>query len=613
MFAPAFLVSLSSLKILASNPPLLAKHGARFSEGSSVRLPPQGSCCEESAWLALSENEQGACFEATCAGGPGAFRTLRAGKDALVIFEHAMPHAAPSSKSCPECGGHESAFNGPFHFSYMESVATGRRSYPHPAALRKIGLLEDGQTELDWRSIIDKSQLPLYDAAIANAKAHGGSHELAYSIKAKDGRAIQIDDFFTLAPPEDGKWPLIVGTVMSRHPLEEDLRSLKHLELQGRLLGGMVHDFKNLLGGIQNIIEWSMTLAKDKPELSEALGKTLSYTSQATKLITGTLRMGSSRRELKTELVNLPSIVKELEALIRHTIPSSIELELDLDRRTPRIYAQRDAFKDIVLNLCVNARDAMCKRGRSLRISVAPREIPGEAGHPQLFAALSVCDDGCGMDASHLANLFEAFQTTKDHGVGLGLWMVSKTVKSLDGKINVSSEPGKGTCFELLFPAAPESERSAPTEFQEPQQKKGRDAEELRKFREGAPKTILYVEDDPLIRSSVAAWLDSIGFVIVESDNGLDALEIFKARAQSIDMVLQDLVIPGRRGEDLLDEILKIKPDVPVIVASANPDDEQIEALRQRGACAFLAKPFLMEELLDILCKIFKAQELVLK
>lgn len=601
MAPPAILISLPKLEVLASNHPMMAKYGAHFTEAERVAFDslPNAS----TAWLSLSTEGAVPLFHLV-EEAKACFRMMRMDVDVAVVYE--MFPLKPSSlvAPCEDCGRKAAPGVQPFHFSYMESVATGRRSHPHPELLVGVGLLAPGQRDLDWRSLIDRHDLPLYDTAMANAKAHGGSHELAYNVKTLSGLTIPVSDFFTLTPSHDGKWPVIVGTVMSRHPVDEDLRSLKRLELQGRLLGGMVHDFKNLLGGIQNIIEWSMTLAKDKPELADALGKTLNYTAQATKLITGTLRMGSSKREIKTELVNVASIVQGLEPLIRHSLPSNIDLELYLDAQTPRIYAQRDILKDIILNLCVNARDAMSKRGHRLVVAVFPRELSSAASGSQLFASITVTDDGCGMTKEQAAHLFEAFQSTKDHGVGLGLWMVGKTVKSLDGRISVVSEPGKGSSFDIMIPAA--GDQAVEREIVDATQTITLNVSDMRKFREGPPKTILYVEDDPLIRSSVAAWLESFGFVIIESDNGTKALELFKRHSKVIDLVIQDFIIPGLRGDELLDGILKISPSVPVVVASANPDDEMVAALRARGAREFLPKPFLMDELLAILLKIFK-------
>jgi hypothetical protein len=303
-----------------------------FSEGGELEL--RGVDLEADAFaLRLVASEPRPLF--SCEGGDGPFALLRLPGGIILIYE--IPSECESvAETCESCGRKiERAFQ-PFHFSYMESVATGRRCYPHPELLERLRLVEPGAKELPWRSVIEREDLPLYDNAISNVKAHGGNHELSYGVRTLDGDTLRVTDYFALTKPQDGKWPVIVGTIVSRTPPDEDLRAFKRLELQGRLLGGMVHDFKNLLGGIQNIIEWSMTLAEDRPELVDALGKTLAYTSQATKLITGTLRMGSGRRELKTELVSLSQVVQSLEPLIRHSVPSSISLELLLDASTPR-------------------------------------------------------------------------------------------------------------------------------------------------------------------------------------------------------------------------------------------------------------------------------------
>jgi len=602
MAPPAMAISLPDFSILSSNAAMIDRHGLKFSEAGCVAFKGFEPTDECQAGLDLETVEPVPTFRRRQASG-GRFHLTLLSKDAAMIVE-APP--VVSDSACPLMAHVHERSSGrlpPFHFSYIESLASGKRLFPHPELLVKVGLCAGGK-EGEWRSLIAPEDLPHFDNAVANARAHGGSHEITYRVKTRSGSLVRVSDYFALAPSQDGKWPMIVGTVVSAKPIDDDLQALKHLEIQGRLLGGMVHDFKNLLGGIQNIIEWSITLANDKTELADALKKTLSYTSQATKLITGTLRMGTaSRRDKRTERIDIPATMSELEDLIRHSVPSTIAIELDLAPDTPQIFAQKDALKDIVLNLCVNARDAMRKSGSRLLISSFKKELKGASGKTQAFAGLAICDDGCGMTQRQLDSLFEAFHSTKDSGVGLGLWMVNKTVKSLDGRINVESEPGKGSRFELLFPAAPpsaEPARKEPGEAKLPQTAANRD------FRSGPKKTILYVEDDPLIRCSVASWLESLGFELIETDNGLTAVEIFSGKSEEIDLVIQDFIIPGKRGDELLSDLLKIKPEVPVVVASANHDEEQIDSLRKRGARAFLPKPFLMDELLGILNEVFK-------
>ncbi len=602
MAPPALVLSLPDLAILSSNAAMIAKHGLKFSESGCVVFKGFEPGRECQAGLDLESVEPVPSFRLRHT--PGSqFQLMLLSKDTAMIVE-APP--VVSDSACPLMTHVYERSSGrlpPFHFSYLESLAGGRRLFPHPELLKRLGL-HCGGREGDWRGLVATDDLPHFDNAIANVRAHGGSHEISYKVRTRSGSLVRVSDYFSLAPAQDGKWPMIVGTVVSGKPLDDDLQSLKSLEIQGRLLGGMVHDFKNLLGGIQNIIEWSITLAGDKPELADALKKTLAYTSQATKLISGTLRMGTARKERRTERISIPAAVRELQDLIRHSVPSTIAIELELDPQTPRIFAQKDALKDIVLNLCVNARDAMRKSGSRLTLSSFPKNIKDAAGRDQLFAGLAVSDDGCGMTPAQLNSIFEAFYSTKETGAGLGLWMVHKTVKSLDGRISVDSEPGKGSRFELLFPSAPGAAEET-LQAEEPPESQESAPALPHDFRSGPKRRILYVEDDPLIRSSVSAWLESLGFELLESGDGIEALDIFKEKASSIDLVIQDFIIPGRRGDELLDELLKVRPDIPVVIASANHDEEQVEALRKRGARAFLPKPFLMDELLRLLNGIF--------
>jgi CheY-like chemotaxis protein len=206
------------------------------------------------------------------------------------------------------------------------------------------------------------------------------------------------------------------------------------------------------------------------------------------------------------------------------------------------------------------------------------------------------------MSEEDVKTVFDAFYSTKETGAGLGLWMVKEAVQSFDGRIDVQSKIGEGTAFEILFPVA-EFDRSDISDMDT-----APDEEELKEdyvspelFSLPNAMTVLYIEDDPLIRGSVSHWLEKLGFDLLVAEDGDQGLNLFMERQDDLSLIIQDLILPGIRGEVLLEEFVKVRPELPIIISSANPDKEEMEVLKEKGAKAILSKPFKIKELIEIL------------
>ncbi|OGV59133.1 MAG: hypothetical protein A2X49_02230 [Lentisphaerae bacterium GWF2_52_8] len=594
---PALLLSPSKGLIISSNAAALRTYGQAFSERRPLAF---GNFTEElgiTSFHRLEWKDEGPAFE-PCKKEEASFELIMFSKSLGVAFELAP---AANSGSRPHGGQGGIA---PFHFSYIHNLANGAWSYANPELLSSLGFIAAGKGSefCDWRRLIVPEDLPVYDNIISAARQHGGNHEIHYRIRTENGMIIQICDYCSVPSTPEGQWPLLVGSVVSENKSQLERQTAERQVLVGRLVSGMVHDFKNLLGGIQNIIEWSIPQAQGNEPLVASLKKTVSYTEQAAKLISGALKLSSGKRQASIERLDIGDVILDLEDLLRRVLPSSIRLELSIEPGLPPVYGQRSLLQDLLLNLCVNARDAMVKKGRALSIEVLSCTRPAERGDEQEFISLRVKDDGCGMSESELKTIFDAFYSTKERGAGLGLWMVREAVHAFDGKISVESKEGEGTCFEILLPLI---EREVPPSQKNTNLPPEKDSKPQTPFRLKETKTVLLIEDDPLIRGGVATWLESLGFRILESGDGLEGLEMFCSRPNEIDLVIQDYILPGKRGDDLLVELIKARPEIPVIVASANPDDDKIAELKRRGAHAFLPKPFRMDDLLDLLRGIF--------
>jgi signal transduction histidine kinase len=612
---PALLIAWRTKKIFASNSSMIRTYGIDFAEMREVRFDlsdklsvANGSDIRSPAPLSLRfQNSSPVPTFTVCPEGEAPdFELILFSPRTALLYEPPEYARRTHVRESTDIGATvPSADVRPgTHFSYLYNFVSDVWTYSDAEPLRRIGLLGEGEpsSRLVWRDWIVAEDRPFYDEILSSAVQHGGSHHAHYRIRNRQGRIIEVDDYCGVAEPEGG-WPALIGAAVCREPFAERVREAERQILVGRMIGGMVHDFKNLLGGIQNMLEWS-SAKTDNPEIRQALGKTISYTDQATRLIRTVLDVSSGKLSRKTEMVNLSLILAESEDLLRRVIPSSIRLEIRIGEEIPPVFGEAGLLKDMLLNLAVNARDAMKNCGDTLSIRIEQKTRNDAHGNRQRFVELSVSDNGCGMSEQETRHLFDAFYSTKETGTGLGLWMVREAVRSFDGEIRVDSQVGKGTVFTILFPAVENvtiesTEASLAGLRTDNDSKAVGPAFESFVFPEG--KTVLFVEDEPLIRGGVSSWLEAWGIRSLVASDGLEALELFETHHSSIDLVIQDFILPGKRGDELLDVFHSMAPQIPIIVTSANTSGPETEVFKQNGAHAFLEKPFRMEQLFEIL------------
>lgn len=389
-----------------------------------------------------------------------------------------------------------------------------------------------------------------------------------------------------------------LGRVIERRQVEKEktalqkqLHQAQKMEAIGLLAGGVAHDFNNLLTVIRgNAGRVRGTLAADH-EAHEAL----TVMEQAVQQATGVTRsLLTFSRELPVEKkpVDLCAVVEEATRLLRRMIPAAIELEVDI-RREPPVWVSADQtqLQQVVLNLAINARDAM-PNGGTLRVAVAPASEPG-ARKPEdsstsavLYACLEVADTGVGMLPETRERIFEPFFTTKERGqgTGLGLSVVHGIVEDHHGHIDVQSEVGVGSTFAIVLPCVhPElaSEPTTPWPIT-PQ---------------GHGELILLAEDDPHVRGIIALTLQSLGYRVLQAGDGLAVLEMSEQYRQSVRLFILDLDLPKRSGFDCLAEIRGRGMKTPVVVITGNvaagrgiPESETV----------LLCKPFAMPELATV-------------
>ena len=371
---------------------------------------------------------------------------------------------------------------------------------------------------------------------------------------------------------------------------EKQFRQSQKMEAVGRLAGGIAHDFNNLLTVIMGYSQVLLTELGPQHPLRGKIEETLRAGERAATLIRQLLTF-SSKQSLDPKILSLNAAVTSLESLLRRLIGEDIQLVCTLDPTNGRLRADQAQLEQVLVNLVVNARDAMLKGG-TLTIETAQVELTRSPVYhltpllPGSYVRLAVSDTGCGMDRMTQSHIFEPFFTTKGEGKGsgLGLSTVYAIVTQCGGAIDVTSRVGHGTRFDLYFPSA-ESDvlTTAPVQ-------------PLGQPRRGT-ETILLVEDEPSVRMLVRDELRKLGYRVLEAKNGIEACLLATQQAGSFQLLLTDVVMPGMAGRELAQHLSVIKPDLRTLFISGYMDDVGIMAGQEEGTSSFLQKPFTPEVL----------------
>jgi PAS domain S-box-containing protein len=385
---------------------------------------------------------------------------------------------------------------------------------------------------------------------------------------------------------------VLANDVTDRLALESQLRQAQKMEAIGQLAGGVAHDFNNLLTVIRGHSDL-LLMSNPEDRIAEHVRQIVAASDRAAGL-TRQLLTFSRRDVMQMAAVDLNSLVENLTKMLRRLIGEDIVLETTLGPDLPHIRGDATSVEQVVLNLAVNARDAM-PRGGVLNICTETVTV-GEAHvnrHREArigeFVCLSVRDSGSGIPPEVLTHLFEPFFTTKDigKGTGLGLATVHGVAKQHSGWIEVSTAVGAGTEFQIFFPIANCSEQLA-----------GGRAEPLPPEVD-ARETILLVEDEAQVRSLTREILDRFGYQVVEADSGASALALWEENAAKVDLLLTDMIMPGGiTGRDLAARLRKTKPELKVVYTSGYSPSRSGQDLKILSGLKFVPKPFSPNELI---------------
>ena len=388
-----------------------------------------------------------------------------------------------------------------------------------------------------------------------------------------------------------------------RQQLEEQLRQSQKLEAIGTLAGGIAHDFNNILTGIMGNIQLAgMDLGEQHPS-HQRLRDATKASHRARELVAQILTFSRRGEQLRIA-ARIGPVVREALRLLRASLPTTIEIETDIDDQCPAMLCDVSQIHQIIMNLGTNAAHAMRDRGSKLTVALRRVHHDAEslARHPQLRPDLTIClslqDEGSGMSPTTLERIFEPFYTTKapGEGTGLGLAVVHGIVQDYGGAIAVESTPDQGTVFRLYF--AP-----AQTDTTHPH------AESPAPLGRGNNARILLIDDDAMVCNVASAMLRRLGYRPVPFLRPEDALAAFVQAPDSFDAVLTDLTMPNLSGVELARRLLGHRPDLPVIIATGYLRTEAIELARVAGVQHFARKPYALEELAALLGEALPARQ----
>lgn len=383
----------------------------------------------------------------------------------------------------------------------------------------------------------------------------------------------------------------VLVDVTEQKDLQSQLFQSQKMETIGTLAAGIAHDFNNQLTGILANLEFVSVQMRDRHELAEEISDAIRAVRHCSEMTRSILTFG---RGLRSNLrpISLNRVVEETVRLLTHTIPASIQIKVITNPDLWPVRADETQVQQVLMNLAVNARDSM-PQGGILMIETENCVVDEEYCRrtlnaiPGKYAMISIGDTGPGIDETILPRIFEPFFTTKEigRGSGLGLATAYGIVTSHHGWIEVLTQPGEGTNFRVLLPMTEETTL----------------LQDAGKFEHsGGNEMILVADDEEVIRKTVRRLLQHAGYQVMLAVNGEEALSLYKQNASKIDLVILDWTMPRQLGDEVLDEIRALNPNVPVILSSGYIVDEQVGELMSRGV-RFLPKPYTSTQLYKII------------
>jgi PAS domain S-box-containing protein len=422
--------------------------------------------------------------------------------------------------------------------------------------------------------------------------------------RRKDGSLIEFET--TISPIHDETGDICNFVSVNRDvthevQMERQLHQAMKMEAIGTLAGGIAHDFNNILSAVFGYAELSMMLVEEDSKLDENLKKILKAAERARDLVKQILTF-SRQTENKLNPLQIKIIVKETLKLLRASLPSTIDIKQDIESDSMAL-ADPSQIHQLMLNLCTNASQSMQDDGGTLTVGLKDVEadettddtdIPLKPGR---YLKLSIRDTGHGIPLEIRERIFDPFFTTKGpgEGTGMGLSVVHGIAEVHGAKISVSSQPGKGTTFNIYFPTIEKTENKK-------QSKNG--------WMPAGTERILWVDDEAFQADLGKQILENLGYKVTARTSSAEAFEVFRAHPDSFDLIITDMTMPNMTGDKLARKILEIRPDMPVILCTGYSRDATEEKIRESGIRACAMKPLSRNELAGIVRKVLDGKPL---
>lgn len=447
----------------------------------------------------------------------------------------------------------------------------------------------------DWRNALHPDDLADVEAELVKAiENHSTFNRMFRILRHGETRHIHCISSFV-----DDKMIGVNVDMTEEVLLKEGLRQSQKMEAIGHLSGGIAHDFNNQLASIMGFAEL-LEAKLDDPDALKYVAK-ISSAAEHSKNLTNQLLTFSRKQDLRLEVVNMHAELNDLSDLLKRSIDKKITIELNLDAEISEIMGDKSLIQNALLNLALNARDAMSEGGKiqfstQTHDKFSIRRINSYLTSEH-YIQIDVLDDGCGIPPDLQLKIFEPFFTTKElgKGTGMGLATVYGAIQQLGGEITVKSTVGTGTCFSIYLPL---TKLHVENTFDNHSQG-------IEKQKEG--KTILVVDDEPMLLELCQDFFELLGHKGFFSSHGHEAIDVFQEHWHDIDLVVLDMMMPGMNGKEVFEALVKINPAVKVIIASGFAATNSITEMIDLGVAQTISKPFKLDELKETINQVCNA------